>query len=224
MSVWERRWAWGGVAFVVLVVAWMITILVLDPVGFAATDEEVRTFFAPEDGDSGGLLVAGVFMALALVAFMAFLGVLRSALRVAEGGTGRIAAVAFAGGVLVAGTLLLINSIIVGISFGVAATDMEVDPDAYRLVNSIVFGLLIHLGVASAVLVAATSIVAKRTGLFPAWLAWAGDIVSVLALFAGALFGLPLFLVVLWVLAVSLMLLRTAQPAAAATPAAAPPL
>jgi hypothetical protein len=63
------------------------------------------------------------------------------------------------------------------------------------------------------VLVAATSIVAMRTGLFPAWLAWAGDIVSVLALFAGALFGLPLFLVVLWVLAVSFMLLRTAQPA-----------
>lgn len=217
-DVWERRWGWGGIAFVGLLIAWIITILALDPAAFDSTDEEIRSFFAPEGGDSNGVLIAGLFLGLAILALLGFLGTLRTVLRRAEGGTGRLSAVAFAGGILMAGILLLLNSITVGISLAVAFEDIEVDPAAYRLVDSIFFGLLMHLGVASAVLIAATSVVSMRTGLFPSWLTWGGIVVAVLAFFSVILFGLPLFLVILWVLAVSLMLLR-----APTAPRPAPP-
>ena len=212
-DVWERRWRWGGVAFVALMVAWVITIIAIDPAAFDSTDEEIRAFFDPESGDSGAVVVGGVILGLAIVAFLGFLGALRSILRRAEGGTGRLSAVAFGGGILVAGVLLLLNSITMGIALAVAFEDIAVDPAAYRLVDSVFFGLLMNLGIAASVLIAATSIVAMRTGLFPSWLTWGGIVVAVLAFFSFVLFGLPLLFVLVWVLVASLML-PTAPPAA----------
>lgn len=220
-DMWERRWAWGGVAFVLLVLAWIVTIIALEPAAFDSTDEEITAFFS--DGDSDGVLLAGFFLAAAIVAFMMFLGALRSALRVAEGGTGRASAVAFGGGVLVAGLLLLANAITFGLAFTVAAEGFDVDPAAYRLLDSVFFGVLMHVGVASAVLIAPTAIVARKTGLFPPWLRWLGVITSVLAFFSAALFGLPLLLVLVWVAATSWTLARAPRVVAPAAPAAGPP-
>jgi hypothetical protein len=205
-DAWARRWAWGGVAFVVLVVAWIVMVLALEPAAFDSTDEEITSFFA--DGDSDGVLLAALFMAAAVVAFMMFLGALRSALRVAEGGTGRMSAVSFGGGVLLAGILLLMNAITFGIAFAVAAEGIDVDPAAYRLVDSVFFGLTLHLGVAAAIMIAPASIIARISGVFPAWLRWLGVITSVLAFFSALLFGLPLVLVLIWIAAASWTLAR----------------
>ena len=56
----------------------------------------------------------------------------------------------------------------------------------------------------ASVLVLATSTAALRTGALPAWLGWAGLIVSVLMLFA--IFFFPILAFLAWVLAVSLVL------------------
>jgi hypothetical protein len=213
---WERRWGWGGVASVALIVLWLIIVLSIDAAAFDSTDEEIRSFFDPDDGDSGWVLVASIFLGLAAITLLGFAGSLRTILRRAEGAPGRLAAVAFAGGALAAGLLLLVNAITLGVAAAVSFEDIEVDPAAYRLVDAIVFGLLLQIGVAAAVLIGATSIVALRTGVFPRWLGWAGVIVAVLAFFTAFLFGIPLLLVLLWVLVVSYYILARA-PAPAST-------
>jgi hypothetical protein len=64
----------------------------------------------------------------------------------------------------------------------------------------------------AALLVLAASIVAHRTGLLPRWLALAGFVVAPALLFA--IFFLPLFAWLAWVLAISVVLLvRTARVA-----------
>ena len=65
---------------------------------------------------------------------------------------------------------------------------------------------------AGALLVLATSIVAHKPGVLPGWLALGGFVVAAALLFA--IFYLPLFVWLAWVLAVSVVLVvRTARVA-----------
>ena len=65
------------------------------------------------------------------------------------------------------------------------------------------FALLVSSTMAGALLVLATSIVARKTGLLPSWLALGGFLVAAALLFA--IFYLPLFAWLAWVLAVSVV-------------------
>ncbi len=63
-------------------------------------------------------------------------------------------------------------------------------------------------------LVGATSLAARRTGVLPVWLAWIGLIASPLMVVSLPAFGLALIAVVVWVLVVSAVLLfRTGRSA-----------
>jgi hypothetical protein len=210
-SVWERRAGWGGIAFVVFSVVWAIVIESADLAGFDATDEEIVESYAPDGGDTWALWLGSLFLALAGVALLWFLGSLRTLLRRAEP-SGRLAAVAFAGGVVLVGLMFVKNSIQLGIALAVDWEDVVVEPGAFRLLDALFFGLLMHEGVAGAVLVAASSVVALRTGVLPRWLGWAGVAVAVLAFFSVVIWGLGLFALLAWVLAVSVLILR-ATPA-----------
>jgi hypothetical protein len=206
-SVWERRAAWGGIAFVIFSVAWAIVVASADLGGFDASDEEIRESWDPEDGDTALLWPASLLLALAGVGLLWFLGSVRTLLRRAEP-SGRLAAVAFAGGVVLVGLMLVKNAIQLGLAAAVAWEDVVVEPGALRLVDAVYLGLLMHEGVAGSVLVGATSAVALRTQALPRWFAWAGVVVAVLAFFSVLIWGLGLIALLAWVAVLSVFVLR----------------
>jgi hypothetical protein len=208
---WERRWGWGGIAFVVLVVGWAIVLIAVSRPGADASPDEIRSFFGG-DGDTGWLFLSSIFLGLAGLVFLPFLGSLRSILRRTEGGTGRLSAVAFGAGVVFTGLLFAKNSIDLGIAIAVEWQDAEVDPGAYQLLDGVFAGLLMHEGVALGALIGATSVISLRTAVFPRWLGWSGVVVAILSVFSLLLFGVPLILDLVWVLAVSALIVQGAGP------------
>lgn len=206
-ALWERRWGWGGIAFVALVVAWFVVIVAVSRPGADASVEDVRSFFGP-GGDSAWLFLSSSLLGLAGLVFLLFLGSLRTVLRRAEGGTGRLSAVAFAAGVVFTGLLFAKNSIDLGAAIAVEWQDLEIDPGVYQLLDGLWAGLLMHEGVALGVLIGATSVVALRTGVFPRWLGLTGVGLAILSVFSLLLFGAPLILDLLWLLAVGSLIQR----------------
>jgi hypothetical protein len=211
-AVWERRAGWGGIAFAVFSLAWGLVILGSDLGGFDSSDEELRASLDPETGDAGRLWPASIFLALAGAGLLWFLGSLRLLLMRADPTT-RLTAVAFAAGVVLVTLVFVKNAIQLGLAVAIGWEDVEVDPDAYRLLDATLFGLIMHEGVAGAVLVGAASVIVLRSGVLPRWLGWAGAVVAVLAFFSLLLWGLGLLALLAWVAAVSVFVLRGSRAA-----------
>lgn len=200
---WERYAPWTGVLAVVL---WVIGFLILGTSGFVAQDaspEEVLAHYQT----NGGPVIAGSFIfMLGALAFVWFLGSLASSLRAAEGGVGRVASIAFAGGVAMAVCALLLPS--GGVTLALAtATITATSADALRHLPGVFY---IGVELFAAVLVGATGLVALRTAVLPRLLAWVSLVLALVLLippigWVGVLLGVPV-----WTLLVSLLLTRTA--------------
>lgn len=201
---WERYAPWTGVLAVAL---WIVGFLILMSSGIVAQDatpEQVLAFHQT----NGGPVIAGSFIfMLGTLAFVWFLGSLRSSLRSAEGGAGRVASIAFGGGLAMAVCALLLPSGGVTVALG-AATMSATSADALRHLPGVFF---IGVELFAAVLVGATGLVALRTAALPRWFAWVSLLLALVLLippigWAGVLLGVPL-----WTLGVSLLLARTAR-------------
>jgi hypothetical protein len=155
---------------------------------------------------------AGLILgALSIPFFLSFVGLLRTRLRAAEGEPGRVAAVAFGAGLVFSGLFAVLNG-----ARGAVAVALDVsgpfrrgvlDPQLVRLTSELSAVVFVHALVVGAVLIGACSVVALRTGLWPGWLAWSGAVAAVLVLvgaFVAA--GVAVYLLLLWVLVVSLLL------------------
>lgn len=196
---WERLAAGAGLAFVALFMG-ALSDPVIDPVGDGASvvagqllDNRVQARLA---------VYAGGLAALALVWFV---GSLRSTLRRAEGGTGRLSAVAFGGGVM-AGVTLLASS-----AFSSAAlefADYGDDPAGARLAAGLAESLFYATNFGMALLVGATFVIALRHGVIPRWLAWVGAVGGVLSLvLIWPFFVIGVLVFLFWVAALSFVLI-----------------
>ncbi|HXV34173.1 MAG TPA: hypothetical protein VD769_09195 [Gaiellaceae bacterium] len=204
---WQRWSPLAGVAFAVLFLA----ALGVGGTGPGETPDEVADWYADEGNRSAAFLVF-FLLAGAALAFLWFLGVLRSVLVRAEGDPARWTAVGFAAGVASATLLLASASLYVAPAATAGDDDFPFDPSAAETFTNAGFALLVSSTMAGALLVLATSIVAHRTGLLPGWLALGGFVVAAVLLFA--IFFLPLFVWLAWVLAVSVVLVvRSARVA-----------
>jgi hypothetical protein len=175
---WEKLGAATGIVFVVLAFASYLIAGELPRPGDST--EQVVAYYTD---DSDKILWSMWLFGLAGIAFLWFLGSLRSHLMKAEGGTGRLSAVAFGGGIA-AGVVYSIGiSISSALAFGIAQnasaeiTDVLSDL-ATHLYNGSAFGFF--------VLVLATTLVSGRTKVLPAWLGWFGWLIVLLTL-AGTL-------------------------------------
>ena len=198
-----------GVLFVVLVVVAFL-------IGGESPDiddspRKVLDFYRDNDASQ---VWAGVVLAWSTVPFMFFLGVLRSTLRGAEGAVGRLSAVAFGGGiVLVIGALSF-----AGFTFTLGdIADDGLAPQAAQALNALNSDFFFPVAVGVATLLIATGIASLGSRVLPAWLAWAGLVIGIVALTPAGFFALLVFLI--WILVVSVLLWR----GRAAAPAAAPP-
>lgn len=213
----EEKWAKLGAMAGVLFAAVAVVAFALVPVAPEGDKpiEEIVDYFVEE---RGGLLAGTYLYGLAGFFFVWFLGTLRSALRRAEGGTGALSAIAYAGGL--AGLVLALGS--VG-SFGALAFSAgdELDASTVRALFDL-GNMSINLsGFGFAALLGATAAVAIGTSVLPTWVGWGSVLLGALQLVApysifvesgafatGGAVGLAAFVFFLaWAALVSVMLL-----------------
>jgi hypothetical protein len=207
---WERLGAATGIVFVLL------TLLALIIGAGPGADEDIVPYFV----DNRQRELAQTFLAgLASIFFLWFLGSVWSYLRAAEGGSGRLSAVAFAGGIVTMVILLFSLTVNTALADGMA---QNADPGTSRAFYALViqasdltfFPLVAFTG--------ASALVILRTKALPAWLGWLGIVVAVLSLSRGTAFfvevgpfssagmlenvGIMAFM--LWLLLMSILLVR----------------
>jgi len=207
-SRWERLAPATGIVFVVL------TVVAGATAGLGTQDAAV---FFVESRDR--VLASSYLFGLSMVFFMWFLGSLRSNLRRAEGGSGRLSAVAFGGGLLTVAALFISGALNAALAAGIAERS---DPGITRALYALSVRTVDLIGFWLAVLTGAAGLVMLRSATFPSWLGWFGAVVAVgslvgpIAIFvesgpfasAGIYGNLLLAAFLLWVLLSSVILVR----------------
>jgi hypothetical protein len=207
---WERLGAATGIVFVVL------TVLALFIGGQPGAAPDMVQYFV----DNRGRLLVQTFLAgLASIFFLWFLGSVWSYLRAAEGGTGRLSAVAFAGGILTMG--LLMFSLVVSYALADRMAELA-PPDTSRSFHALVATASDLVFSPVVAFTGASALVILRTKALPGWLGWLGIVVAVLSLSrgtaffvesgpfssAGVLESVAIMAFLLWLLLMSILLVR----------------
>lgn len=175
---WERIGAGSGIVAVGLMLA--SAFVVPQPPRIDAPIEEVGRYLAV---NRTGLLTQAFLLGLAFVAMLWFLGSLRATLRRAEGEPGRLSAVAFGAGLLVAGA---------GLVGGLMNTELAYranqvgDPALARGLYDLGYLAFTFVWFPIAALVAATSVIALRTRVLPRSWGLAGGLYAAAGIFGGA--------------------------------------
>jgi hypothetical protein len=200
MERWERYAPLSGIAAVVL---WIAGTFLLEK-DDRPDGTDTAAFVAWVEQNDTAILAGGIIFGFGVLFFLWLLGSLRSTLVGAEGGTGRLSAVAFGSGIAVSVCLMLIYLPQVQAAFdhdNISATSVDA---------------LIHLGDAffgpaelfAVPLVLATALVTLRRGALPRWFGWFGVVLAVVLAvppvgWLGVYLGLPV-----WVVASSVLLFR----------------
>ena len=192
------------------------------------TAQQVTSFFIDKRSD---ILVAGLLLCIGSIAFLWWLGSLRSYLRSAEGGEGRLSAAAFGGGI--AGIAVLVAGVCT-----LSAAVFEAARLGDLVLNRALFDasgfMFTAAGVGFTVLLGAASCSAARSGALPPWLYWLGSVAAaaqLISLFAlrvesgffaggGAFAFIAFFVAVVWIVGTSVVMMQRdgVPPVARTTP------
>jgi hypothetical protein len=212
---WER---YGSLSGVLAVALWILGFIIFSTTGVGGADSaaEVRDAYAD---DEGAILVAGPLFILGGVAFLWFLGALRTRLRAAEREPAALTAIAYATGIV---TATFFSALPLGDVAGAIAEDDELEPAAAQALNEFGTGAFVGAEYMAIGFLLAVALVVLRTGVLSRWLAWVSLVLAVVLVIGpigwlGLFFGFPL-----WVLAVSVLLWR--RSAAERPPATTPPV
>jgi hypothetical protein len=207
---WERLGAATGIVFVLL------SLLALIIGGSPGASPDVVQYFVDNRERA---LVQSFLAGVASIFFVWFLGSVRSYLRAAEGGTGRLSAVAFAGGIVTLGFLMFSLTVTTALADGMAE---NADPDTSRAFYALVIQASDLTFFPVVAFTGASALVILRTKALPAWLGWLGIGVAVLSLSrgtaffvevgpfssAGVLESVAIMAFLLWLLLTSILLVR----------------
>jgi hypothetical protein len=214
-SLWsERRWErYGPLSGVLAVVLWVISVFVIESADSPDEDaggQEIAAYFESD----GGTILAGAFIFMVGTAvFIWFLGSLRARLFWAEGGAGRVTAIVFGSGLVVAAMSMGLMAPQAAGGLMAEETEAPIDPGAAQAFDALGDGFFVAAEATVFVFFLAVAVAALRTRALPVWLGWASLVLGLVALvpwvgWAVYIWGLPL-----WVLVVSIWLfLRPVGP------------
>jgi hypothetical protein len=209
---------WGPLAGAVFVALIVIGFLISgDSPNPDASNAKIVSYLG--DNSQYDKSVAGFFILLAASLFLlVFFAALRSRLVSAEGGLGRLGALAFGAGII--SLVFLVIGICLFISPVFAANDAgknALEPSVYRVTQDLGYLIWVASVVIGALAVWATSAVVLQTGMLPRWYGWFSVVVGVVCL--AAIFFIPILVYWLWILITSILLFVRPAPIA---PAVAP--
>lgn len=198
-----------GVAFIVVLI-----------VGFLVAGEPPDANSPPREiidhyVDNKDSVMAGTFLSIVAAALLIFFGgVLRSALRAAEGPGGVLSAVAFAG------TIVMATGAAIDATISLALADRadDIAPVGVQALQALWDNDWPPIALGAALLLFAAGLSIARHGALPRWLGWVGVVLGIIGLTPVGFFAFPLG--GLWLLIVSVMLtlrMRAEAPAATAT-------
>lgn len=195
----ERLAPLTGLVFVALLVAGT---LVIDNYDFLPPGDELKSFY---ETNSVSARTGYYLILLSTVFLLWFVGSLRSILRPAEGGTGRLSAVAFGGGVAAGAGMVVGNA--AGLAAAVrGGADGGISVEAATALydfTAVLMGNAVPMGYA--VLLGATAVVSFRSGVFAGWLNWVTAVVAIGLVIPEVNF-VAAGAAVLWVAVISLLL------------------
>jgi hypothetical protein len=213
----KQRWtALSGIVFVVLMLTGAF--FVTDVPEADASAREISGYLA-DSGNHTRNVVGAYIWVLGGLAFLGFVSGLRGVLRRAEGDPGTLSSLVFGAGVVFTAVWSASAATIAAVAYAVEFSDAPVtNPDLVRVLPQLgSLLLLLGGGFAGILLVAATSILAFRTGVLPRWLAWLGIPVAIALVFDVTYMNILPF--VAWVLVASIALfMRQHEAATAAAP------
>src|SRR6266496_1585427 len=166
-----KEGAVGGIIFVIFLIVGFLIVFPKPPATDASASEWAKFFTDHQNGVRAGLTIVGV----GTFFFIWFLGSLRSGLASAEGGTARLASIAYGAG------LLVVAFFIVGLTVSLTAAyrPTEVDPGVTRVLADL-FGVVGAPAAAAFVaFFAATALAGFRYGALPSWAAWISALAAV---------------------------------------------
>jgi hypothetical protein len=200
---WARYAPLSGLLFVALLVV-SIVITGFDSVDSNDSVVKVVKFWHDNDSEQ---MAGAIIGAVATIPFLWFLGSLRSTFREAEGGTGRLTSIAYAGGIVLAGFALADGAL----QFAVAESVGDIPPVATQtlsaLYNNFFFGFPAGIGT----LLLASSLVIVRFGALPAWMGWFAFVLGIISITPLGFFAF--LAVLLWIAIASWMLFTQQRPA-----------
>jgi hypothetical protein len=203
-SGWER---WGPIAGIAFVVLFVVGVSLINT---PESDEPLAKFkeFYDDAGNRAQVIISAYLLILSGIFFLWFLASLRVRLLSAEHPPGRLTSIAFAGGIVFVSMLIAAASVGAFIAGEISFGDVEnINPELMRVIPDLQYPLLLIGGMFGAIaMIDAASVLIVRTGTLPRWIGWFGFVAAVGLLFAG--FFLPIILLLLWVLFVSIALLR----------------
>jgi hypothetical protein len=192
-------------------VLWVAGVFLLEGAGNPAGPsggEEIAEFYRD---DRTPILIAATLHVLGGFFFLWFVAALYPVLK-AGGSPPWLAVATIVGGTAGATMMLAMTA---GQSTG-ATTDTDLlTPDTAIVFWRLAHGFFVAAEIALAVFVGALSILALRRFVLPRWLGWVGLAITVLLLIPPIGWAALLFLVPLWLIAVSVILWRRHAPAAA---------
>jgi hypothetical protein len=203
---WARYAPLSGVLAVAIVVVSVI-IAGFDSVDSNDSVVKIVKFWKDNDSDQQTSAILG---AISMIPLLWFLGSLRSAFRAAEGETGRLSSIAFAGGIVLVGFVLVSSAL----QFAIAESVGDIPPVATQTLSVLYSDFFFGFPVGFGTLLLASSLVILRTRVLPVWLGWATFVLAIVFFTPAGQFLFPL--VLLWIVVVSVMLYQQQAPTAPA--------
>lgn len=204
---WARLERFAPLTGIVAVVLWVIGTIVTEGTDISEKDtglEVLRVFRE----DTNTILTGGIIFVFGAVFFIWFLGSLRARMLLAEGGLGRLTAIAYGSGMLAALCLLFqVAPLVQG-----ALEEDDLGPGAAQSLQSMSEAFFGGTEITLIPMFVAVGLLTLRTRVFPLWLGWVSFVIAlVLAVipigWAGVVFLFPL-----WTLVTSVLLFVRPMP------------
>lgn len=216
---WSRLERLAPLTGILAVVLWVIGVFVAESAEDPPEDAAGAQYLAYFQDNEGAIFVGSGLLAVGLVAYIWFLGCLRTTLADAEGGRGRLAAVAMVSGV--AQAILLAASSAPQVAGAIATSEDEgqMSGEAAEALWWIGDGFFVMASIMLIGLFLATAVVILRTRVFPVWLGWVSIVLALGLLILPIGWAIQIFLAPLWIVLVSILVYRRwsrAEPVATA--------
>jgi hypothetical protein len=197
---WER---WAILSGALAVPFWIASVALISSKVKGSKGPEILANYHKH---SDGTLAAGVLWSIGILLFIWFLGSLRSRYLNAEGGAGRLSALAYGGGIAAATIAMLIP---VADEVG-ALNKNDIDASGAAVLHHFSDGFFVAAEYTLPVFFFASAILALRYGALPKWLGWFSLLIGIVLLIGPIGWAAFIFATPLWILIASVwMFVRT---------------